>query len=140
MFIFSRSSLRVGTRTPTLHLSLASHGPQCGEMTVPGVSRLRYALPNAHPSSAPRKHAPSIASTAASAAGNASQLCLSRTPLRHRYTALHSPPLRTAGSKGANESPSLRGLRSAIALRSSSALIAGAAASSFAISRQIGAQ
>ena len=172
---FRRSGFGAGTRIPTLTRNRALHGPQCGRITVPGVSRLRYALPNAHPpgftlssSSSPPPPppvAPSVepvpvepvpvepvpvepvpfvpvpppkhpclrASTTPAVTGNAAQFRASRTPLRHKYTADHSPPRRTAGSKASNESSSPLLARAKTADRNSTR-IAGAAVSSAATS------
>ena len=78
-------------------------------MSVPGVSLLRYADANAHPGSSNPSYdtflnaASSNEHSAFIVAGNAAQFTSSLTPLRQRYTALHSPvPLRTVGSNGEN--------------------------------------
>ena len=126
---------------PSEHRRRALLGPQCGVMSVFGSSFEMYALPNAHPdlkTSPPPKHPFRKRSTAAVAAGNASQLRLSFTPFRYRYTADQSPPLRTAGSNGAKTTESLsngffRDLGANAASRTSRE-IAGAARSRMATS------
>ena len=109
--VFAR--VRRGTSRPSEHRRRALQGPQCGVMSVSGASFEMYALPNAQPEGAPGvsptpppKHPSRRLSIAAVAAGNASQLRLSFTPFRYRYTADQSPPLRTAGSNGANTTSS----------------------------------
>jgi hypothetical protein len=137
-FLFA--TLRGATR-PSEHRRRALLGPQCGVMSVFGSSFEMYALPNAHPdlkTSPPPKHPFRKRSTAAVAAGNASQLRLSFTPFRYRYTADQSPPLRTAGSNGAKTTESLsngffRDLGANAASRTSRE-IAGAARSRMATS------
>ena len=95
---FRRSGFGAGTRIPTLTRNRALHGPQCGRITVPGVSRLRYALPNAHP--------PGFTLSSSSSPPPPPPVAPSVEPVPVEPVPVEPVPRRRAGSKASNESSS----------------------------------